>query len=291
VRAGGGGLSSLASAAAERVTQDSEAAVHRAVERAVDLATVLTGASEDRAVTGGPDVDEVLAAIARVAVDILETDLVAVARRREIDRAIDDHERIAMDLHDGVVQTLFAASLTIESIAEGSSLGPQAGAVRAQLLAAAGTIDRAIADLRRCIGGLRSPEPAGAVRLITLHEDLRRLVESFRGSGATRVTADIDDRAASLLQGLADDVLQAAREALANAVRHASATTVQVVLRLGPDDAVLEVSDDGCGFDADTVAPGRGLANLRARARSVGGVFELLAKPGQGTTVRIAIPA
>ncbi|MEO7443103.1 MAG: ATP-binding protein [Acidimicrobiales bacterium] len=204
---------------------------------------------------------------------------------------LEDHERIAMDLHDGVVQTLFAVGLTIEAIAQAEVLADGRGGVRSRLLAAASTIDGAIADLRGYIAGLHPPEAPAAAPPGTLAGDLVELVESFRGSGPARITVEVDPLAASLLKTRETEILQVAREALSNAVRHSGAATIGLRFVARPEDVVLEVTDDGHGFDPDTVRRGRGLSNLRSRAESLGGVFRLEAAPGRGTTAQIIIPA
>jgi len=103
--------------------------------------------------------------------------------------------------------------------------------------------------------------------------------------------AEIDPEAAAELSGRAGDLVQLAREALSNISRHAAATTCRVSLFLDEQDGVLEVDDDGRGFDPSrATGPGQGLGNLRERARALGGRAEIDSTPGQGTTIRVTIP-
>lgn len=204
---------------------------------------------------------------------------------------MDDNERLAMELHDGVVQTLFAVSLSVEALADGEAVATGQGSLRAPLLEAVVTIRGAIAELRMYIEGLHPPERPGGGPKRTLASDLVELVQSFRGSTSASITADVDPRAASLLQERVGEIVQAAREALSNAVRHAGAGTIALRFSARPDDVMLEVADDGIGFDPDIVRRGHGLSNLRTRAHLLGGTFRLDSAPGRGTTVRIVIPA
>lgn len=204
---------------------------------------------------------------------------------------LEDHERIAMDLHDGVVQTLFAVGLSLEATAEGAVHTESREEIRARLLEAVATIDATIQNLRMYIEGLHPPQRPGAAPGASLATELVELADSFRHSTPAAITVEIDPRAATLLADGAADIVQAAREGLSNAVRHAAAESISLKLVALPDDVVLEVCDDGTGFDPDTVRPGRGLANLRSRAASLGGVFRLDAAPGEGTVVQIVVPA
>ena len=105
--------------------------------------------------------------------------------------------------------------------------------------------------------------------------------------------AEVDPAAAAELTGRAADVVQLAREALSNVSRHAQAATCRVSLYRDTDGAVLEVDDDGRGFDpvaATGTGTGQGLGNLRERAEGLGGQAEIQSAPGEGTRVRVRIP-
>jgi signal transduction histidine kinase len=103
--------------------------------------------------------------------------------------------------------------------------------------------------------------------------------------------AEVDPGVAAELTGRAADVIQLAREALSNVSRHAQAVTCRVSLYRDEDGGVLEVDDDGRGFDpAGVSGAGQGLRNLRERAKGLGGRAEIDSAPGQGTKVRVLIP-
>jgi signal transduction histidine kinase len=101
---------------------------------------------------------------------------------------------------------------------------------------------------------------------------------------------DVDGEIAAELSSRASDVVQLVREALSNVGRHGEATTCRVSLFRGPSGAMLEIDDDGRGFDVDMTTWGMGLNNLRGRVESLGGSFAVASVLGEGTTVRIELP-
>ena len=102
---------------------------------------------------------------------------------------------------------------------------------------------------------------------------------------------DIDQALAARLAARAADVVQITREALSNVGRHAAATTCRLSLYAEPGAAVLEVDDDGQGFDPGKPREGGwGLRNLRERAAGMGGTLDIESVPGEGTTVTLRMP-
>jgi signal transduction histidine kinase len=198
---------------------------------------------------------------------------------------LEDRERIARELHDGTVQSLFTVGLGLQGTA---SLVGGGEAVR-RIQGAVEELDRVIGDLRNYIFGL---EP-GVLADRQLGPALEEMVEEFGHRSGVVAVAEIDPDAAAALAPSAAEVVQLAREALSNVHRHAGAATCRVSLRRdeGGAAALLEVDDDGCGFDpAVASGTGRGLGNLRARAARLGGRAEIVSVAGEGTTVRVAIP-
>jgi len=206
-----------------------------------------------------------------------------VRLRRELDRllVVQDRERIAKELHDGAIQALFAVGLGLQGAAT-LARDPE---LAARIEGAVEELDRVIRDLRNYIFGLRP----GILADRQLDQALRRLVEEFAQRTGVVAVAEIDPQAAAALASSAGDVIQLAREALSNVSRHAAAATCRVSLRHEEAGVVLEVDDDGRGFDPDAVASGHGLGNLRERAAALGGQAEIASTPGQGTTVRATI--
>jgi len=202
-------------------------------------------------------------------------------RRLEL---LEERERIAKELHDGVVQSLFAVGMGLQGAAA-LSHDPE---IEGRLENAVEDIDRAISDLRSYIFGLRP----GILADRQLDEAIHDLCRDFEERSGVITVADVDASVAAELASRAADVIQLIREALSNIGRHAAATTCRVTLRRLPDGALmLEIDDDGRGFDRTVPHPGMGLANLEARVSSMGGDFETTSVIGDGTTVTARWPA
>jgi signal transduction histidine kinase len=225
---------------------------------------------------------EVVAGFAQQASVVLER----ARLRDEVHRLalLRDRERIARELHDGIVQALFAVGLGLLSVEPLAAEEP----VRGRLREAVDSIDRVIADLRRYIFGLK-PQ---AVGMETLGHAVATLAREFEGRTGILTAVDVDPRLDFTAAAITGEVVQVAREALSNVARHAAATTCRVSLRYEAPLAVLEIDDDGRGFDTEAVpGHGYGLANLRERAGAVGGSVDIASQPGQGTTLRLSFPA
>lgn len=228
---------------------------------------------------------EVLATQAGVAIE--NARLYEEAREAEEQRGrlemLEDRERIAKELHDGVIQALFAVGMSLQGTA---AMSLDADTSR-RLESAVEEIDRAIRDLRNYIFGLRPDILADR----QLDQALKELAIEFQERSDVVTVVEIDPSTASELSGRATDVVQLAREALSNVGRHAGAQTCRVTLRRTSDGGLLEIDDDGIGFDMSTVdGSGMGLANLRSRVDSIGGRLEITSTNGEGTTVRATVP-
>src|SRR5215216_2338428 len=196
---------------------------------------------------------------------------------------LEDRERIAKELHDGAIQALFAVGMGLQ----GSALLAGDDDLRGRLQNAVEELDRVIRDLRNYIFGLRP----GILADRQLDQALQGLVEEFGQRTGVVAVAEVDPAAAAELTGRAADVVQMAREALSNVSRHAMAVTCRVSLYRDEHGGVLEIDDDGRGFDpAATRGTGQGLRNLRERAEGLGGRAEINSTPGRGTRVRVTIP-
>ena len=150
---------------------------------------------------------------------------------------------------------------------------------------AVGELDGVIRDLRNYIFGLRP----GVLADRQLGDALRSLADEFQDTSGVVTIVEIDEEAASELSTIAGDVVQVTREALSNVGRHARATTCRVSLYRRDGYAVLEVDDDGVGFDPMTVRRGDGLRNLEERSAALGGKTSIDSVPAKGTTVRIEL--
>jgi signal transduction histidine kinase len=227
----------------------------------------------------------VLASQAAIAVENARLYDEAERSGRELRRLemLEERERIAKELHDGVIQSLFAVGMSLQAVA--SMSGDEN--VSRRLDAAVEDVDHAIRDLRNYIFGLRP----GILADRQLDVAVRELAEEFGARSDVVIVVDIDGEAASQLASRAADVVQLVREALSNVERHASATTCRVSLRRGAGgELVLEIDDDGSGFDVSAPASGMGLSNFRKRVASLDGMVEIESEPGAGTTVRATLP-
>jgi len=194
---------------------------------------------------------------------------------------LEDRERIAKELHDGVIQALFAVGMGLQGTA--LMIGDEDLAARIE--GAVGELDRVIRDLRNYIFGLRP----GVLADRQLGDALWSLADEFQSRTGVLTVVEIDDAAASVLSTVAGDLVQVTREALSNVGRHARATTCRVSLFRRDGCAVLEVDDDGVGFDPMTVRRGDGLRNLEERSAAFGGKTSIDSVPAKGTTVRIEL--
>jgi two-component system, NarL family, sensor histidine kinase DevS len=200
-------------------------------------------------------------------------------RRLEV---LEDRERIAKELHDGVIQSLFAVGMSLQGLA---TMATDDESTR-RLEAAVEDVDRAIRDLRNYIFGLRP----GILADRQLDQALKELAAEFGTRSHVVTVVDVDGEVAAELSSRASDVVQLVREALSNVGRHGEATTCRVSLFRGPSGAMLEIDDDGRGFDVDMTTWGMGLNNLRGRVESLGGSFRITSVLGEGTTVRLELP-
>ena len=201
-------------------------------------------------------------------------------RRLEV---MEERERIAQELHDGVIQSLFAVGMGLQGAA--AMAGDEEMARRIEN--SVEEIDRAIRDLRNYIFGLRP----GILADRQLGQAIDQLAKEFSQHSEVVIVADIDEDLASELASKAADLVQLVREALSNVVRHAGASTCRVTFRRDPEGTLVEIDDDGIGFDPLAPVTGMGLANLRERATRLGGRLELTSSAGNGTTVRAIIPS
>jgi len=201
-------------------------------------------------------------------------------RRLEV---MEERERIAKELHDGVIQALFAVGMGLQGAA-GLTTDPD---LARRLENAAGDIDRSIRDLRNYIFGLRP----GILADRQLDQAIHELCQEFEERSGVVTVADVDPDVAAEMASFATDVIQVVRESLSNVGRHAGAATCRVSLRRAHGVGELTIDDDGVGFEVGRVSAGMGLANLRARVAALGGTLAIDSVDGEGTTVTARLPS
>ena len=196
---------------------------------------------------------------------------------------MEERERIAKELHDGVIQSLFAVGMGLQ----GTALLAGDDELTRRIEGAVEDLDRVIRDLRNYIFGLRP----GILADRQLDQALRELVRGFEERSGVVTVAEVDPDVAAELSSRAGDLVQLTREALSNVGRHAHAETVRVSLRRVDGCASLEIDDDGDGFDVErTDGSGNGLRNIRERTQALGGELHLSSAKGEGTTLRVVVP-
>ena len=198
---------------------------------------------------------------------------------------VEDRERIAADLHDTVIQRLFATGLALESTVD---LAPPELAARIE--SAVGDLDDTIRQIRSAIFSLQAPRVPGR----RLRDEILGLAtESAASLGFephVRLEGPVD---AAVGRDVGDHLLAVLREALSNVVRHAGATRVDVTVAVGPDGAVVAtITDDGVGPGTGERSGGQGLTNIIRRAELLGGTVDIgPAGSSGGTRVAWSVPA
>ena len=198
---------------------------------------------------------------------------------------VDERERIGKDLHDGIIQSLYAISLSLEDVPE--MMAGDTDEAMARVDRAIDNLNAAIADLRHFVVGLR-PEHVDRNDFIGL---LAMLADQVRRDGVIAVDLDLPAERVDLPAHIRGEILHIVREALSNTARHARGSTARVSLRREDHTLRLELSDDGSGFDPSVGAPEghHGLANMRDRAEALGGSFEIDSS-ASGTTIIVTVP-
>jgi signal transduction histidine kinase len=217
----------------------------------------------------------------------LRTSLEQTSRAEEaLRRSLEDRERIALDLHDSVIQSIYSVALGLERCQR--LLSDRAKNVMAPLGAAIADLKAVIRELRGYLVGLEPPISNGR----ELEAALVSLVRSMTGPAQPAYRLEVNPLVADHLTGeQASHFLAVAREAMSNSLRHSAAKSGKMELRLEVGYVRLIVEDDGKGIpDLASQAPGHGLRNMAARARRLNGRLEIVSQPGQGTRIVFDLP-
>lgn len=226
-----------------------------------------------------PFTDEQLDAMATFADQAALAWQLATTQRqmRDLD-ILSDRDRIARDLHDHVIQRLFAIGLGMQ----GTIARIRSPEIQQRLSESVDDLQGVIQEIRTAIFDLHG-RAAGPTRL---RQRLDEAIAQFAGSGV-RTKSQFSGPLSVIEPALADHAEAVVREAVSNAVRHGSATEVTVLVRVD-DDLSIDVSDNGSGI-ADDVTPS-GLSNLRHRAEESGGTFDVGKGTAGGTLLRWSAP-
>jgi GAF domain-containing protein len=231
-----------------------------------------------------------LAAFADQAATAIETARL-FGQAREL-ALLQERDRIAKELHDGIIQTIYAVGLNLDYCR--LTLRENPDDIEARLGDATAGLNRAISDIRNYILNL-THRVGAVVGLREAAEGLAREYEQSGGPGHLPVSIAVeigDDASTAAPAERRAELVQVLREALANAVRHARASSITIAGRVEGGRLVLTVADDGIGFDttAGSTEEHHGLRNMANRARLLEGHLKIDSAPGRGTTITIAVP-
>jgi signal transduction histidine kinase len=198
---------------------------------------------------------------------------------------LQERERIGMDLHDGIIQSIYAVALGLEATSEDVTDRP--GDARTGIDRAIERLNDVITDVRSYIFKLGADRSAH-----DLVAALANLAKEFKINSLVETSVDVAGDLPQLEPDQQEAIYHVAQEALANARRHARASAVTVSLRPQNGFVRLRVTDNGEGFDpsAETSEAHRGMRNMMARAKAVDGTVRIESEPRQGTMVELNVP-
>ncbi len=196
-------------------------------------------------------------------------------------RTLEDHERIARDLHDIVIQQLFASGMTLQ----GAWPRIKEPEIAQRVAAVVDDLDRTIRKVRSAIFGLESMGNDTHGR----RAEIMLVVSECGANLSSQARVHFDGPVETIGDEIQEELLATVREALSNVVRHAGATAVDLTVHATRDEVILRVTDDGNGIDENTSA-GNGLRNMRERAERLGGRCDVRGRPDGGTVVEWVVP-
>ena len=208
--------------------------------------------------------------------------LVRARERREEQLLSTDRDRIARDLHDLVIQRLFGAGLSMQSLRR---YIPDPVA-QDRISAVTAELDNTIHELRDTIYSMRTghgqKEPLTGLIMRTIHEGIR----NSEFSPKVQLTGPVDE---AVPDAVVEQLLPVLSEGLSNAVRHSGADEIDITLTAGTDGVELRIADNGCGFENPLRVSG--IANMKHRAVALGGECSIKSSPGRGTRLTWSAPS
>jgi signal transduction histidine kinase len=200
---------------------------------------------------------------------------------REQIAVFSDRDRIARDLHDLVIQRVFAAGLSIQSLRRYMTDGSGAATIQT----VTDELDETIRELRNTIYSLSDSETGKELLSSRILQTVRSSTQSLPFVPLLTLTGAID---AVRDEETAANVLAVITEGLSNSVRHSGADSIRVTVSVDDGHVTVHIQDNGGGFTA--AAPGNGLTNMEHRARSMGGTLNVLSAPESGTSLTWTAP-
>ncbi len=197
---------------------------------------------------------------------------------------VDERERIGRELHDGIIQSIYASGLILEDARQSVVENPEQA--RQQLTVAIENLNETIQDIRRYIFDLRGEMPQE-----DLETGLRKMIKDFRVNTLLETKLVVDEGEPRRLDAeRRQHVLQIAREALTNVARHAYAREVAIRLEYRPHALHVILADDGIGLSSIPSGNGSGLRNIRERTRLLNATLDIDTAPGEGLTLALTVP-
>lgn len=193
----------------------------------------------------------------------------------------EERERIARDVHDSIVQDLFAVGLSIQALASRASDDALSG----DLELVADRVDASITSLRALILDLRADE-----RSRSLVEIVDQMVGELARPFGIDVETEVNHRGFLPSGRLLEDILAIASEGASNALRHSGASHIKVKIDQVGENVVVSVADDGTGFDPERERKGMGLANIESRVHTRGGRLDISTNADDGTLLEAVLP-
>lgn len=195
-------------------------------------------------------------------------------------RVLEERERIGMELHDGVIQSLYALGMHVELLRTGATLHND------DLKPIVDGLNEIIEDIRRYIMNLSAKsEKTRGIRQI-----LYDMVERLYAPDLVKIEIHAPDQAPPFSPAAFEGICLIVNEAISNAVRHSQANHITVICEIVQHNLIISVNDDGQGFDLQNATMGLGLQNMKQRARFYGGDVVIYSERGQGTKLTITIP-
>lgn len=198
---------------------------------------------------------------------------------------LEERERISMELHDGVIQSIYAVGLSLQGSV--ALMGRDPDKAQSRIDQAISELDNVVRDVRGYIFELKPK----IVDEVGLAEAIKGLVKELEVNTLAHARVAVNEEACIALDpDQQNHVVQIVREVLSNIARHAQASEISLTFGIEDDQVLLAIEDNGVGFDIESVKKGHGLDNMRYRASVLGGSIEIERRDRSGTVHKLHIP-
>lgn len=197
-----------------------------------------------------------------------------------------ERDRISMELHDGIIQDIYAVGMKIEILRSQTSDAPE---TQNNFRAVASDLNHIIDNIRKFILNLNAADQAQAV---SFQQQIENLVSHFHDFSGISVEVNLPDSFPALKDNQRHSLAQIIREALANIARHAQASEAKLTIIIEDEQLYLTIEDNGIGMDLEQVHKDGhfGLANIERRVRRLRGFINIMSRPQEGTKIQVVVP-